>query len=141
MYIIIIGCGRLGSRLANQLSGAGQEVVIIDKDPSKFDKLTVDFSGYTFVGDAIEKSVLREAGIKEATVVFAVTSEDNINLMVAQIANRIFDVETVIARIDDPDREAIYREFGIRTISPTQLTAQAFISAMQEDKQAKDENA
>ncbi|MEL6407728.1 MAG: TrkA family potassium uptake protein [Chloroflexota bacterium] len=130
IYIIIIGCGRLGSLLATELSSAGDEVVVIDRDASEFDKLSVDFSGYTIAGDAVEKAVLREAGIAEADALFAVTSQDNINLMVAQIASRIFDVETVIARIDDPDREAIYREFGIRTVSQTHLAAQAFIQTI-----------
>jgi len=130
-YIVVIGCGRLGSLLANQLSGDGHDLVVIDREEAAFDTLSVEFSGFKLVGDAIEQAVLQQAEIEKANYVFAVTSEDNINLMVAQIANRIFDVPNVIARIDDPARETIYREFGIQTISPTQLTAEAFLKAMQ----------
>ena len=133
-YIVIIGCGRLGSLLANTLSHDGHEVVVIDKNPDAFDKLSVNFSGYKITGEAIEQSVLQQADVAQADFFFAVTAHDNINLMVAQIARRIFDVPQVIARIDDPARETIYKEFGIETISPTQLTAEAFMQWMTEQR-------
>lgn len=132
-YILVVGCGRLGSLLANQLSSAGHELVVIDRNESAFDALSVNFSGYKIVGDASEQAILRQANIQDADYVFAATSEDNVNLMVAQIANRIFDVQHVVARIDDVARESIFGEFGIRTISPTRLTAQAFLQFVHED--------
>ena len=129
-YIVIVGCGRLGSLLANHLSGKGNNVVVIDRNHKAFERLSTDFSGYRIVGDATEQSVLREANISEADFCFSATQNDNINLMVAQIARTIFEVPHVLARISDPAREAIYREFGIQTISPTQLTADAFLKYM-----------
>lgn len=137
-YIVIIGCGRLGSLLANELSRHGHDVIIVDRSPDAFERLSVEFSGYTIVGDASEQAVLKEADIQRAEFLFAVTSEDNINLMVAQIAKRIFNVAHVIARIDDPSREAVYREFGIDTISPTQLTADAFLQALKRSRPAEE---
>ncbi|GAB4307899.1 MAG: hypothetical protein Kow00117_01170 [Phototrophicales bacterium] len=132
-YIIIVGCGRLGSLLANNLSSAGHQLVVIDRNEAKFDKLSTEFSGFKIVGDAIEMSVLRRAHVEKADYLFAITTEDNLNLMVAQIAKIAFNVPHVIARVYDPAREAIYGEFGIETISPTKLAAQAFLDIMRKD--------
>jgi trk system potassium uptake protein len=131
MYIVIVGCGRLGSLLANQLSADGHELVIIDRRSSSFERLAGEFTGYQLQGDGSEQSVLRQAEIHRADVVFAITSEDNVNLMVAQTASRIYNVPHVVARIFDPAREAIFRDLGVQTISPTKLTADAFMHTLQ----------
>lgn len=130
-YIIIVGCGRLGSLLANQLSAQGHQVVIIDHREAMFDKLSHEFSGFRVVGDAIEMSVLRQARPEMADYLLAITTQDNTNLMVAQIAKRIFGIPKVIARVYDPEREQLYREFGIDTISPTKLAAQTFLGRIE----------
>jgi len=116
--------------LANQLCGAGHSVVAIDRNPSAFDNLSIDFSGYKIVGDAAEVSVLHEAEIEKANTLFAVTTKDSMNLMVAQVASEVFQVPSVVARVYDPKRETVYREFGIQTISPTQLSASAFLQCI-----------
>lgn len=126
-YIVIVGSGRLGSMLANSLSATGHQLVVIDKDESKFDKLSTEYSGFRIVGDANEMSVLRKAHTERADFLFAATTEDNVNLMVAQIAKQVFNVPRVVARVFDPARETIYGEFGIDTISPTKLSAEAFM--------------
>jgi trk system potassium uptake protein TrkA len=130
-HIIIVGCGRLGGSLANQLSAAGHSIVVIDRKPASFDKLSVDFSGYKTLGDAVELHILQQARVGDADCLFATTTADNTNLMVAQVAKTIFNVPQVIARVFDPAREALYREFGIETISPVKLSAQAFIQVAQ----------
>ncbi len=127
-YVMVVGCGRLGGILASYLSGYGHRVVAIDNSASAFEKLSNEFSGFTILGDAVEPSVLREANIQDADYVFATTSLDNVNLMVAQIAKNIYNVKKVVARVFDPQRENIYAEFGIDTISPVQLSAEAFIA-------------
>lgn len=126
-YVVIVGCGRLGGMLANRLSRANHEIVVIDRREKAFDKLTVEFTGFKILGDATELSVLKQAEIERADYVFATTTHDNVNLMVAQIAKTIYEIPLVVARIFDPARETIYREFGIETISPTKLTADAFM--------------
>lgn len=126
-YIIIVGCGRLGSVLANELSATGHRLVVIDIEEASFDSLSTEFSGYKIIGDAIEVNVLRRANLEEADFLFAMTTQDNVNLMVAQIARKIFHVPHVVARVFDPAREAVYQEFGIDTISPTKLAADAFM--------------
>lgn len=120
-FIIIIGCGRLGANLANTLSEHEKNVLIIDKDKSSFRKLSPSFSGIVITGDATEVSILHEAEIEKATAVVSVTNRDNTNIMIAQIAKEIFHIEQVVARLYDPQRECVYREFGIETICPSIL--------------------
>lgn len=122
-YSIIVGCGRLGANLANTLSDEGQDVLVIDQDKSSFRKLSLSFGGLTLEGDGTDFDVLQEAQIDQADVVVVVTNNDNANVMIAQIAHEIFHVKRVIARLYDPERECVYREFGIDTICPALLSA------------------
>lgn len=126
-HIVIVGCGRLGGALANHLSSAGHNVVVIDRRDGAFDKLGPDFSGFRLIGDAVEPHTLKEAGIQKADCLFATTTGDNTNLMVAQVAKEVFNVKRVVARVFDPARELLYKEFGIETISPVKLSADAFL--------------
>ena len=136
-YIIIVGCGRLGAILANQLSRLGRNVVVIDRDARAFENLSTEFSGFRITGDAAELLTLRQAKIDEADCLLAVTRHDNVNLMVAQVAKTIFQVPKVIARVFDPRREQIYRQFDIETICPTQLSADIFLQALQTPAEAE----
>ena len=129
-YIVVVGCGRLGSILASRLSSQGNSVVVIDPHENSFSNLSSDFSGFQITGDASEIEILRSAKVDQADCVLAVTNKDNINLMVAQVARNVFGIGIVIARVFDPAREQIYRDFGIATISPTQLSADAFMANM-----------
>ena len=129
-YIVVVGCGCLGSILASKLSAEGHSVVVIDLNESNFDALGGEFSGFQIVGDATELAVLRSAKADKADCLLAVTDSDNINIMVAQIAKKLFEIPSVLARVFDPNREAIYRDFGIETISPTQLSADAFVKTI-----------
>ncbi|MDO4559257.1 MAG: TrkA family potassium uptake protein, partial [Planctomycetia bacterium] len=108
LYIVVVGCGRLGSHLANQLSGMGHSVVAIDQEETAFSRLSSDFSGFRITGDATQTSVLREAKVHKASVLIATTHHDNVNLMVAQVAKKIFNTPTVLARVFDPQREKAY---------------------------------
>jgi trk system potassium uptake protein TrkA len=135
--IIIVGCGRLGSILANRLSHLGSSVVVIDRDEAALDKLSSGFSGFGIVGDAAELEVLRQAKIDKADCLLATTSHDNLNIMVAQVARTVFGVPKVLARLFDPSREAMYRQVGIETICPTDLSADAFLDALQAKPEAE----
>ena len=136
-YIIIVGCGRLGSMLANQLSSLGSSVVVIDREETAFSYLSTEFSGFLVTGDAAELDVLRRAKIDRADCLLAITQHDNVNLMVAQVAQTVFQVSKVIARVFDPSREEVYRQFGIETICPTRLSAEALLSALGSQPEAK----
>lgn len=119
MRIVIMGCGRVGSQLAAQLSREGHEVSVIDMYQKSFRRLPDDFRGLTVIGTGIDEDVLRAAGIEGCDAFVAVTEGDNRNIMAAQVAREIFGVQEVVARIYDPGREAIYRELGLDTICPT----------------------
>lgn len=130
-YIIIVGYGRLGSLLGGRLSSLGCSVVAIDHKETAFDKVFLGFSGFKIIGDAAELDVLRRAKVDKADCLLAVTDQDNLNLMVAQVAKSVFQVPKVMARVYDPAQEAVYSQFGIETISPTRLSADAFLTALQ----------
>ncbi|MGB3765525.1 MAG: TrkA family potassium uptake protein [Phormidesmis sp.] len=130
-YIVVIGCGRLGSLLASQLSAQGHSVVVIDRYEAAFENLSGEFSGFQITGDAAELATLRRAKADKASCLLAVTREDNVNLMVAQIGKVVFEIPSVLARVFDPAREVIYKEFGIETISPTHLSADVFLQKLE----------
>ncbi|MBK8432409.1 MAG: TrkA family potassium uptake protein [Chloroflexi bacterium] len=129
-YIVVVGCGRLGAYLASLLSGQGHSVVVIDQVGRSFAQLSAEFSGFQIYGDASELDVLRQAKIEQADSVFVTTSSDNINLMVAQVARAIFKVSHVVARVYNPQREAVYKELGVQVINPTQLSANHFLQTI-----------
>jgi trk system potassium uptake protein TrkA len=131
-YIVIVGCGRLGSHLANHLSREGNSVVVIDQTERRLNELSADFSGFKINGDATRMAVLEEAKLKDADVLIATSHEDNVNLMVAQIAMKIFQVSQVLARVFDPQREEVYALLGIETICPTSVAADMFLRDLAE---------
>jgi len=130
LYIVIVGCGRLGAHLANQLSRDGNSVVVIDRDETTFNHLSSGFSGFRIGGDATQMAVLQQAKLKKADIFIATTHEDNVNLMVAQVARKIFRVPHVLARVFDPKREEVYAHLGIDTICPTSVAADIFLRAI-----------
>ena len=122
-YTVIIGCGRLGANLANTLSEEGENVLILDKNKDSFRKLSSSFGGLAVEGDGTELETLKAADVQRADTVIAVTNNDNINIMIAQIAKECFSVKKVISRLFDPERECVYQELGIDTICPAVLSA------------------
>ena len=122
-YTVIIGCGRLGANLANTLSEEGENVLILDQNKDSFRKLSSSFGGLAVEGDGTELDTLKAADVQRADTVIAVTNNDNINIMIAQIAKECFSVKKVISRLFDPERECVYQELGIDTICPAVLSA------------------
>lgn len=125
MNVVIMGCGRVGSRLAVMLEREGHQVTTVDVNAYQFTRfLPESFEGRKIAGNGIDQDVLRRAGIEEADAFVAVTAGDNRNVMAAQIAKHIFGVPRVVCRIYDPIREEMYQRLGLRTISPTKVMAQ-----------------
>lgn len=122
MYIIIVGCGRIGSMLATDLSNEGNDVVIIDQDRLKLDDLGSGFNGLRNVGVEYDNDVLQEAGIQKADVFYAMTPNDNVNLVAAQIAKKVYGVNRVISRVNDPTKQFLYDQLEIESICPSSLT-------------------
>ncbi|HEY32583.1 MAG TPA: TrkA family potassium uptake protein [Dehalococcoidia bacterium] len=124
MKVVIMGCGRVGARLASLLEQDGNDVTIIDIDSYSFRRLSPDFKGTALIGNGIDEDVLRSAGIEEAGAFVALTQGDNRNIMASQIAKHIFNVPRAVCRIYDPLRRDMYEELGLETVSPTTVFAQ-----------------
>jgi trk system potassium uptake protein len=137
MFILIVGCGRVGSAIAKSMISEGHEVSVLDEDPEaialleKGQDLTWEQLGGSFtVGTALEIDALLEAGIARADVFIAATDGDNTNLVIAQIARKRFEVERIIVRVLDPARAQWYAEQGLDTICPTQHAIEMFERAL-----------
>jgi trk system potassium uptake protein TrkA len=117
--VIIMGCGRVGILLTQELSKAGHDITVIDKNPAAFSRLPPGFEARTIVGLGFDREVLEEAGIKEADAFLAVSSGDNSNILSARVARETYHVPKVIARIYDPMRADIYERLNIPTVSTT----------------------
>jgi trk system potassium uptake protein TrkA len=119
MKAVIMGCGRVGARVASLLDHTGNDVAVIDVDSRAFQRLPTTFGGDTIIGTGIDEDVLRRAGIEEADAFIAVSNGDNRNIMAAQVARLVFNVPEVVCRIYDPVREDTYRRLGLTTVCPT----------------------
>src|SRR3954447_3722488 len=128
MFVVIVGSGRVGSSIAKKMLSEGHEVSVLDEDPEAIAQLEKgetqtweDLGGSFTVGTALEIDALLEAGIDRADAFVASTDGDNTNLVIAQVAQRRFDVGKVVVRVLDPARARWYEEQGLRTVCPTQI--------------------
>jgi trk system potassium uptake protein TrkA len=124
MKVLIMGCGRVGARLAAMMDAEGHEVTVLDIEPYSFRRLPSTFKGTAVTGNGLDEDTLKKAGIEKADAFFALTEGDNRNVMAAQMAKHIFNVPKVVCRIYDPIREEMYRNLGLETMSPTKIGAE-----------------
>src|SRR5437867_950861 len=123
MRTVIVGCGRVGSSLARQLSEEGDEVTVVDFSEADFNRLGVDFVGEMVFGSAVDEDIVRRTGTDRAEAYDAVTNADTTNTMAPHLAQHEFNVKKVISRIYDPARAGVYAELGLETICPTTIGA------------------
>lgn len=121
MYIIIVGCGRLGSTLSKELSDSGHDISILDRDGEKLQALGSGFNGQRIRGIEFDSDKLVEAGIMKADALLAVTADDNVNITVSMIAERIYHVPKIFARVNNPGKHYIFDKLNIKTINPVQM--------------------
>ncbi len=121
MKVVVMGCGRVGARVASVLDGSGHDVTVIDTQSRAFRRLPAEFGGQTIIGTGIDEDTLKAAGIEEAGAFVAATNGDNRNIMASQVCMKIFRVPRVVCRIYDPVREETYRRLGLSTVCPTTL--------------------
>ena len=121
MYIIIIGCGKMGCKLAKELSKTDDDICVVDRSSDNTEKLGSGFNGKVLNGIEIDTDILEEAGIKDADIVRAMTQNDNINIVSCEIAQKIYNVPTVIGRVYDEEKSHIYDAMGIKTINPVKI--------------------
>jgi trk system potassium uptake protein len=137
MFVLIVGCGRVGSAIAKSMLAEGHEVSVLDEDPEAIALLNQgqsesweDRGGRFTVGTALEIDALLEAGVQQADAFVASTDGDNTNLVIAQIAKRRFEVERVVVRVLDPHRARWYAEQGLQTVCPTQTAIELLEAAV-----------
>ena len=126
--VIVVGCGRVGSRLAGMLSDNGANVCVVDWRAEAFSNLGRNFNGSTVQGIGYDEDTLIKAGIEDCDVVAAVTQSDNANLMVTEVASRLYGVPHVIARLYNHDHERAYMQLGIDYVCGTTLVAEEVFS-------------
>lgn len=126
MQIIVVGCGKVGLNLSTSLVRQGHDVVIVESD-SKMLQAAADLDCIRIPGVPIDRDVLRNAGIETADILCAMTQNDNINIMVSQIADEIFKVPQIITRIFNPENRQVFDEFRLNTICSTSLTVEAVL--------------
>ena len=140
-FTAIIGCGRLGARIAGSISEAGGNVLVMDVNKEAFRKLPAYFGGFAVEGNGTSFQDLRQAEIQKADVLLVVTDNDNVNIMIAQMAKKVFHIPKVIARLYNQERECVYKEFGIETICPSELSAQEIDNILAGPKTVSKEEA
>ena len=141
MFVLIVGCGRVGSAVAKAMLSDGHEVSVLDEDPEALallekgqERSWEDMGGSFTVGTALEIDALLEAGIDQADAFIASTDGDNTNLVIAQIAQKRFNVARVVVRVLDPARSDWYAEQGLLTICPTQTAIELLTKAVSREE-------
>ena len=137
VFVLIVGCGRVGSSVAKSMLSEGHDVSVLDENPEAIALLDrgqsqswEDLGGRFTVGTALEIDALLAAGVEHADAFVASTDGDNTNLVIAQIAKRRFDIERVVVRVLDPARAKWYAEQGLQTVCPTQTAIELLEAAV-----------
>jgi len=133
VHVVVVGCGRVGSSLAQNLLAGGHTVAVIDRRSEAFRRLPDGFPGQTIQGIGFDRDRLVEAGIEHAGALAAVTNGDNSNVLVARVARETFGVDRVVARIYDPRRAAIYQRLGLATVATVSWTTDQVMRRMLTD--------
>jgi trk system potassium uptake protein TrkA len=128
---LVIGCGRVGSAVALELDRLGWNVTAIDEKEDALHRLGEHWSGGFVVGHGMDIDVLKAAGIEDADAAVVATDGDNTNLVIGQLAQKRFEIETTVVRVLDPARAAVYKDLGLWTVSPTSTAIETLTSAVQ----------
>jgi trk/ktr system potassium uptake protein len=132
---IVIGCGRVGSAVAQQLQASDWDVTVLDENEDSLARLGESWTGGFVVGHGMDLHLLREAGIEEADAVVVTTDGDNTNIVIAQAAQKHFEVPTVVARLLDPARAQFYAERGLRIVCPTSAAIETLVETVRAAEQ------
>jgi trk system potassium uptake protein len=135
--VLVIGCGRVGSSVALELDRLGWEVTAVDEKEDALHRLGEHWSGGFVVGHGMDMEVLTEAGIEDADAVVVATDGDNTNLVIGQVAQKRFNIDTTVVRVLDPARAALYKDLGLWTVSPTSTAIETLTAAVRSS--AKDQ--
>ena len=137
MNVLIVGCGKVGSRLAVLLDRRGHNVAVVDQDEDMFSQLGEEFSGVAVAGMPMDMDVLRNAGVECCDAVAVTTPDDNLNITISQIIKTFFHLENVVTRISDPAREMTFHHFGLSSVCSTNLVVSSIYAALVQPTQEK----
>lgn len=126
----MIGCGRVGSAVALQLSDEGWDVTAVDENEEVLARLGHNWKGGFIVGHAMETDVLVRAGIETADAAVVATSGDNTNIVIGQVVQKRYGIACVVVRVLDPRRADFYAKLGLRTVCPTQTAISFLVDAV-----------
>ena len=121
MYIIIIGCGQAGSRLAISLSNDKNNIVMIDNKAKSFEILGDRFNGSTICGDAMNTDILERAGIKNADRVYTLTGNDDVNIVIGQVAKKIYEIKSVVVQVNSFYKDYLFTRKGLHIINKSKV--------------------
>jgi trk system potassium uptake protein TrkA len=138
VHVVIVGCGRVGSSLALQLTEGGHSAAVIDRSGAAFERFLEGWAGTKVVGFGFDRDRLAEAGIDRADALAAVTSGDNTNIIVARVAKETYRVPRVMARIYDPKRASVYERLGISTVATVDWTTDQAMRRLVPDRTPPD---
>ena len=138
MNALVIGCGRVGSAVALELSNSGWNVTAVDENEEALYRLGDRWPGRFVVGHGMDTEVLHRAGIEDAHAVVVATDGDNTNLVIAQVAQKRYGIDCVVVRVLDPARAVWYTECGLNVVSPTTTAISELTATAQSYKQAKE---
>lgn len=124
MFVIVVGCGRVGSELAFRLFQAGHQVAVIDEVGTSFENLHPDYRGRTIEGEVLSEEVLKRSGIETADGLAAVTNSDSVNAVVGHVARTVYEVPNVVVRNYNPRWLPMHHAFGLQVVSSTGWGAQ-----------------
>lgn len=130
MYIVIVGCSKIGSIVAKELANQNHNISVVERNAEKLATLGQGFNGFINKGIEFDHENLVNAGIERADAVLALTDDDNINITVALVAKKIFGVERVIAQVVDPGRRHVYDALSIEVISPVRMGVNSLLGKM-----------
>ena len=128
MNVLVVGYDRMGAHLISQLARSGHAVTAIDYQAAANDPLTNEDRVRIIAGSESLISDIRNVGPTTMDTALALSDDDSKNAMAAQIAVHIFHIPEVVCRIEDPERERLYRNLGLDVISPTQLMTETIVS-------------
>ncbi len=130
MNAVVIGCGRVGSAVAQGLLDEGWQVTVVDENEDAAARLSPNWSGGFVVGHGMDTRILEQAGVGEVDAAVVATNGDNTNIVIGQVLQKRYEIGTVIVRVLDPARAAFYADRGLRTVCPTQTAISVLLDAV-----------
>ena len=133
MNVVVMGCGRIGTQIVTALWKEGHRVTVLDSVGESFLSLPKELremENTSYVSDGILEEELIEAGIQHADVFVAVSTRDTRNALAAQKAQHIINTPKVVCRVGDPERQEMYNNLGLATVSSTKVTSALILEAV-----------